>query len=134
MINILLITNEYNKYVVNYLENNNDVIVLFSFINNYNVNLILNKYKNINNYYSFIELLDLIKYENINIIDYYNDNNNYISINNRFFGNKINKYIKKINYDTLFTWEDYINNHKCFFDLMVKEYNYPLEFNIKDRL
>lgn len=134
MTNILLITNEYNKYVVNYLNNNDSVNVLFSFINNRNVNLILNTYSNINNYYSFIELLDLIKYENINIIDYYNDNNNYISINNRFFGNKINKYIKKINYDTLFTWEDYINNHKCFFDLIVKEYNYPLDFNTKDRL
>ena len=134
MTNILLITNEYNKYVVNYLNNNDSIDVLFSFINNRNVNLILNTYSNINNYYSFIELLDLIKYENINIIDYYNDNNNYISINNRFFGNKINKYIKKIDYDILFTWEDYINNHKCFFDLMVKEYNYSLDFNTKDRL
>ena len=48
MTNILLITNEYNKYVVSYLNNNDSIDVLFSFINNRNVNLILNTYKNIN--------------------------------------------------------------------------------------
>jgi hypothetical protein len=122
--NLLQVSFMYNKDVLNYINNHNNINILFSFIDYIDINTFLSKNKSkIDKYYS---LTSIINNENINIIDYYY---NYKYVNYNYKYKNLNcihcNKVKLINTNQYFTWNDFYNNNDTLFIFKgsIKEWN-----------
>ncbi len=107
MTDLLLIESYYNNNINEELINKYKDNILFCYIDQKNLKLLINKFQ-ITNYYSFF---DIIKdYKNYNIINYYDLGNN-TGLNN-FIISKNKGEIKLINISNKLLWSDFYSEIK----------------------
>lgn len=107
MTDLLLIESYYNNNINEELINEYKDNILFCYIDQKNLNLLINKFQIIN-YYSFF---DIIKdYKNYNIINYYDLGNN-TGLNN-FIISKNKGEIKLIDISNKLLWSDFYSEIK----------------------
>lgn len=107
MTDLLLIESYYNNNINEELINKYKDNILFCYIDQKNLNLLINKFQIIN-YYSFF---DIIKdYKNYNIINYYDLGNN-TGLNN-FIISKNKGEIKLIDISNKLLWSDFYSEIK----------------------